>query len=1434
MEDALGRMRSLLACVEPDAPPDERRDVLDAARERLLDARRAATPLVDLRVAFGDLVAAAAADEHHAARAVAPAAAEDACQRDLAGFIGEATPVFEKALQDPHPFVRMRAVRSVTSAFRRVMGLAWSKGIGQGPEGASGAEDRFTENVYVAWIDMHLRVLSFLDDEHDGVANAAVKFADAAALALSYSGSGSAGSADFFTLDYAYSRAADSPSVDVATLQKYGKAVVSKLEVFVRSAAVDTAGNVIRVIPFTTAVTALGNLSRRRKLLMELALPPLLAVASEIVKEDEKTAGITSLSKGQRSSIIMVLRLSLQLLSTYSQARIGQVARDLAAACTQLSAFEAREYKLVLRKHQAQKEAKRAAAAAALPGGPVLIKEPPGMPGQPVKRESASPPPPLATGGSLLPSSGLSQLLAQQRTKGKPPPPTATRGGRGQDLPRRMSIPKRPRVEAIPVSAARPDPEAAAMGAMMLMHTMRPDQLVKFIMAKLQEGPPDLVELQRREKRPRTAPPEGTPSGSNGDGSRGSASEERAVGHPKRAPSRRMAVPTVVARKLSDDARHRLLHMQCRRILKSESRAKASGAAPLRLLALSRLLTIATAGSIVGAKKFEEEVVTYVVDNLSARIELALAWLHAEAARSFESGGCCELKGRSDFDEKEAALVVARLTDRSGNEPLEKVAMVAKALEASPASGVKDEPALAPVQSVQEEPPKPAVANQMVVDTQPSVNERVDKQVVVAESPAATEEGPKELAAKGGETMQDMTEPEQLEAKVKAGDKKGHADRPDAVVKDVEPKETDETRVASPATKDGDSKVETNRADAVGKEGVPMTTDDAAVVKPVAEEKFTEETNGVADDVTPQDADMQDVGEKPAVANETQIVGVEESQETSTTEMKNSDVTEPVVADADVQKLTGLATELSAGQKEDQMITKVDEEMSELHPADMIEVEVDNFVVEGEVQLGSRYEALLNLMLKLAASKLEPEDRLFSRLLIEAPTIPDSSLALVVADCRDAARSRLGLTTLRDIVLERPGPDRNRSLSRLLQFTIDEDDILRGPSIRLVVSKLYEDMSGSIPERVEAFAIKSLSEAVDTLQPASADVPEADVANREKEDSSAPAAGDASLLERNIWLFTALCAKKESLLSQFAIIYSEAPVTARPIVLARAKDVAGQLGPECKELVALVRGESAPYDQDSKDLVDLAVALTAASMAKAGGLPPDSLVDAVRQRYDQSKDARLLLTILTGLQRNQLLSYLPVLVKMEGDGAGDMSFQAMITKVMTARPRVLDPDDLLVELHMLPCDRHVCAALKTCFEMTGIFKHAVVATALQKTLDASFIPELLMRTVLLARGLYPRLDAYIRETVVLGTHGIIRKRVWENEKLWKGFVHYCGVLQEQSLVMLVRLPEKKLVELLTEQPALSAIVKETLANKKTRINRRDRSFLTVAQEKASL
>jgi hypothetical protein len=1193
-EASLSRCRDLLRAVKDKAEVHERVEVVDGARSALLDARRARVHPDILRPFLVEICNVAIGDAVPAVRAVASAAIEDMCLRDLRTFIVDGTPFLSIALDDASSLVVSRAVRTITALFRRVMGLATVCGVGDVP-GRPSDVDPLPDKCFRAWLSIRDHVVALVHHVHDGISKAAVKFAETVVLALSYSGANSIGSQEHFTLDFARSRNALSATIDLEELERFGRRSVDEIVCIVLkpiSDIHDAALTPVRPHPYITALSVLGNLARRRKLLLEMTLPPLLAASSILVEGASARQRASTLSKGQRASAVMILRLSLQALRSYSHVRSPQIAKGIADTCTALSSFEAREYGTNL-------NFKSENIQAAVPAQPYLAQV---APARDVRLPASVAESPTESHAKMLHS--RANMNCESTT----------------DLP---------------------PAHLAASAARLYGQVMPPPQLIDFIIGHLLKGPTMGTEPRGRDNRRANKRGRGLVR-ENGQECVKSKVDDATGMMTRRPQPRRLYAPAVVVPRMDSDDRLRLLRMQCRRILRSEAKIAVSGASSLRVLILARLLTMATQSGDENAAAFVHEIVDFIVEDLGARIELALAWLHSSAAAYYLPGG----------------FAVSRF----------------------------------------------------------EVESFARGEHCVKHSPPSSEQLPK-----AGSTLRNCA----VEDLVIPDSRVGILDSP--------------------------------KAD-LGSDAVilgAIVKDDSSSTMKVEPLVINQAEHGILENIVP---------------------------DTCTTGRENS------VRETDISRMNEVLS-------------------------------------TNTVHLGSNYEILLSALLKCSSMKRESEDRLISRLIVEAPVVTDGAIAIVLSHARDAARSRLGLSTLRDIVIERPGFDRDRCLDILLGFTIDDDEVLRGPAIRLVASKLFEDLSGAIPDAVETFAVKAVQDALESCS----GLPSSSF-DREYDQ------GGLKVLEKNLWLLTALCAKKNDLLKHIVNFYTGASAPVKNILSARGKDIAGQIGPKSSALLDLVRGEEDVYSNNIEELGDFVLLLTSVSVGRSGGQIPPELVEAVRIRYEKTRDPRFLREVASGLSRDEITLYLHVLVSLGGiatanDDSNEVEsvysngFKAAVREIMAVQPRAITPTDLIVELHALSINAELCSALKTCFELKAVFKEADIARAMQKLVHADRVSELFMRTVLLAHVYYPSLDQFVRETVMLG---LIRRQIWKNELLWKGFVKYCSETVDASLGLLASLPLNQLTDVLLLQIDLRGAVSRALKSNELRLRKTVRSHFAAA------
>ncbi len=225
-----------------------------------------------------------------------------------------------------------------------------------------------------------------------------------------------------------------------------------------------------------------------------------------------------------------------------------------------------------------------------------------------------------------------------------------------------------------------------------------------------------------------------------------------------------------------------------------------------------------------------------------------------------------------------------------------------------------------------------------------------------------------------------------------------------------------------------------------------------------------------------------------------------------------------------------------------------------------------------------------------------------------------------------------GLKALRDIVIERYGEDRTLALDILLSLAIDSDEVIRGSSIRLVADKLFADMRGTVPSKIQEFAVESLKAGIATANEEGCPVAE---------------------LERRSWLFTALCAQKHELLHDMAKCYVTANEVGQNVLLKLGKQLGGQLGTDSNPAIDLIRGKSEEEGTKAAgpDGVEELALTVLNGIIKKYGRPSDAVVDAAYARFRMSGDARFLEAVLSGLSRKVLLAVLGDLVNLSYSSA---------------------------------------------------------------------------------------------------------------------------------------------------------------------------------------
>lgn len=1365
--------------------PTARFEALDASRAALLDARRAQAPPLSLLPIFTGIISSAGRDSSPIVRIVVPHVIEEFCFRDPKSFVPPATPFLLRALHDEHVLVAKRAVRALTTLFRRLVGFAVSVGVG----------DAFPEARFSAWMQMKDTAVAHMQSSDEGLRKAATKFAETVVLAFSYSGS-SGSSSDHFTLEYALKRRPDSPLLDCAKLEQQGVHCVRAVAQLVHEGL---AGNLLIEKPdgsfpirgtippasFMTAITVLSNLVRRRPKLIDISLPPLLSVVAAITANSyPPSRAFLALTPSQQLSLITVLRISLSALRGFAHTRAERHNNDISAAMADLAAYErdqenrkkerasavAKQFQAQdHRQHQVQRRMQEQQPQQVQPQQNRQPHMQPFPPLQPLLQSQPPPHRPLEPSSLLNPSKAEAVSgPSGPSVPGPGPPPIPLQSGMHalptgrpieSALDLRAHIPphllKRPRGPglAMQMGPRLPNTEAFAL-SQSLLRMMPPQEVVNFIMTRLLLNIPPVETVPgasetvpRPPKRSASTSEESsakrlkrTRFGAKGDTDRGPGTSQ-----PVKKVAVRKVAPPVVPVIMKPDVSEQLAILCCRRVLMRAAQAEVSGAAPLRLQLLGRLLTSLTqTGGVY--KTFCNEVCEFIVKNLDKELPLARTWLHCLAVSD----------GLSQFAQNEVADLKPTHLYRVGPK-----------LSELPSDS--DDIFMEPTKVA------PKGKEQLFEGMSDVDGTNFDKESLTKPSSEC------ELQVeKSGEN----------ESENKACENKCNA------IEDS--KSTTELQDVK-----GSGNSESPNADPV--QSFTIASKNNMAISAIHNDLGTTNVNG----------DVELHVDKAGGANTPGVVDkVSENRAGDENSKENGE-------QKGAQGETGGFNEM------------------DIHGGGPME-EVED--TDDDLQVGSGYVEIFMKLIYLMRDKHDIDPKQFEKMISEAPVIPDDFMKVIIEMAKEAASTRLSLLVLATMAMDRPGKDRDKSLRMLLNLACDNDDAVRGQTIRLISNKLFVDSDGELQEEIEKIVVDAFSSIVEDIC----------------KDPHPESKLRLERLERVSSLMTSLCGQKHELIRHIAEAFIKVPTVGKELLISKARDIAVHVGVKSEPLLTFVRGDLLPLKplQSSTDWqtdgADNLAAQILHALVHKFGTSDDGVVKAGMRRFELCGNVELLICVLAGVDREYAVKHLGTVVEYieqapEDDSQGkskkksadalkfspsSYSSQDVISKLCFGKNASLSPADLLIELHKIKATAATSKFILSCFEYKTIFKQEVIAQAVQHLIEFTDIPDLFLRTVMLARVWHPELEGYLTETVM---KRLIEKRVWMKPLVWDGFLRYCLEIKEKSAVkLLLSLPSSQLEDALLQKDGLRSIFRELAKSKNaSKLGAKHRKAILAALKKGS-
>ncbi|ORY33531.1 hypothetical protein BCR33DRAFT_723132 [Rhizoclosmatium globosum] len=454
----------------------------------------------------------------------------------------------------------------------------------------------------------------------------------------------------------------------------------------------------------------------------------------------------------------------------------------------------------------------------------------------------------------------------------------------------------------------------------------------------------------------------------------------------------------------------------------------------------------------------------------------------------------------------------------------------------------------------------------------------------------------------------------------------------------------------------------------------------------------------------------------------------------------------------------------------------------------------------------SGYDALFHQMLfalKEGQGGLDAKDRTFTKFLIDVPLVTSIALDQVLKSyCEDSERMLLGFSSLRDLILLRPAV-RDRCVDTVLAYCVHPDKIIRSNAILLARRWISPDHAvlGPIVEKY----------ATETLLKLCGPPPSAD--DEEGEDGGGAAWEEIDSI-RHFELYFALSSKKHSLLSTLFTKFS----TFLPEV---TSTILHQIDPLIRSMANSVTALCTILRTFPKEVVS-------------------TVIDLV---VTHDLDGTWILKVLSGLDKNQILQFLPKLIALlDGSEERERLVEAGLVKIFASDQdpttvllpvlalnklaeldKKVSPVEVLMAIHNMegPVDLKCCLeGTKLCIKHPEIFKQEVLAIVIQQLVDQQKIPTLLNNQT------FPNLANFINSILTR----LITKRVWVNPNLWKGFIICCKLIAPTSFSVIITLPKPQMEDILNKEPGLKPQLYEYVLGLPSAMTSRVRSLLPLLED----
>lgn len=445
--------------------------------------------------------------------------------------------------------------------------------------------------------------------------------------------------------------------------------------------------------------------------------------------------------------------------------------------------------------------------------------------------------------------------------------------------------------------------------------------------------------------------------------------------------------------------------------------------------------------------------------------------------------------------------------------------------------------------------------------------------------------------------------------------------------------------------------------------------------------------------------------------------------------------------------------------------------------------------IKSEHKADYAYNKLMN---ELITAVIEHTDENFDhelylrRIFLSAPLITDEVFNSLVSMCEIANLSNIAMEIIRDLAVQRP-PKRLKYLNILLQLAMHEiADLHEKAQQNLMVIYAERKLCRDI---IEEHAIKWLNYL-------DKDTPPQDLFKSEYGRTEAAVVWTEPLAKMSLSLFLVVLQHNDALLDKLSDIYIKTTSEMKRTILRSIDPAIKKLGPENAEILKMIETGA----KGTETLITRIIYILTERAALNA-----NLVKRVRDLYyTKVADVRLLIPIITGLTKQEVLTMLPKVLNLNPIVVKEV-FNRLLglgADFEYVKKFPLTPVELLVALHTLDPNKinltFIVKATSMCLAEKERYTHEVLAIVLQQLVDITPLPTLIMRTILQSHSLYPRLSTFIINLM----NRMIQKQVWKQKVLWEGFLKCCQRLKPASFPVMMSLPPQQLRDALNTCPEL--------------------------------